>query len=169
MTNTPENLLSLEIATLAASLLARRWRLVTAESCTGGLLAKYFTDQAGSSQWYEGGWVTYSNAMKQQQLQVSAHLLAHFGAVSEPVVLAMAHGALQNTAAQLSIAVSGVAGPEGGTPNKPVGTVWFAWGIRGASSQVIQTHAQRMWFAGDRSQIRAAAVKYALKGIREYL
>ena len=111
-------------------LLATGQRLTLAESCTGGWVAKTITDIAGSSQWFEGGYVTYSNASKVRTLGVSPRTLARFGAVSDAVVREMARGALRASGADLAIAVSGVAGPEGGSPDKPVGTVWFCWASR---------------------------------------
>ena len=112
---------------LATALLARGWMLATAESCTGGLIAGACTDLAGSSNWLERGFVSYSNAAKSELLGVDAALIARHGAVSEPVARAMAQGALQHSKAQCAIAVTGIAGPGGGSADKPVGTVWFAW------------------------------------------
>jgi nicotinamide-nucleotide amidase len=112
---------------LATALLARGWKLATAESCTGGLIAGACTDLAGSSNWLERGFVSYSNAAKTELLGVDAALIARYGAVSEPVARAMAQGALQYSKAQCALAVTGIAGPGGGSADKPVGTVWFAW------------------------------------------
>ncbi len=141
-------------------LLAQGVRIVTAESCTGGWLAKSLTDTAGSSVWFERGFVTYSNAAKQEMLGVQADTLETFGAVSEETVAEMAQGALSHSHGDLSVAISGIAGPDGGTPDKPVGTVCFAWATRGAS-----VHCQTQHFAGDREAVRRQSVCYALQGI----
>ncbi|MEO6291217.1 MAG: CinA family protein, partial [Burkholderiaceae bacterium] len=108
-------------------MLKKQFYLATAESCTGGLIAAACTDLAGSSQWFDRGFVTYSNAAKTDMLGVGAALIAQFGAVSEPVAVAMAQGAVQHSAAQVAVAVTGVAGPTGGNAEKPVGTVWIGW------------------------------------------
>jgi nicotinamide-nucleotide amidase len=134
--------------------------LVTAESCTGGGVAQAITEVAGSSSWFERGFITYSNLAKQQMLRVSESTLKQYGAVSEATVRAMVEGALVNSAAQVALAVSGIAGPDGGTPDKPVGTVWFAWGIKSG-----ETHAQRHYIEGDRAEVRAKAVIIALQGV----
>ncbi len=152
---------------MAELLAVRGLRMATAESCTGGWLAKVLTDLAGSSVWYERGWVTYSNAAKQADLGVPAQLLAVHGAVSEPVVRAMALGALERAAVDFTVAISGVAGPAGGSVAKPVGTVWLAWAWREAGS--VQTRALPMWFAGDREAVRWQAVISALNGLLETL
>ena len=138
--------------------------LATAESCTGGGVAQAITDVAGSSAWFERGFITYSNLSKQQMLGVSEATLIQHGAVSEAVVREMVAGALANSAAQLALAVSGIAGPEGGTPDKPVGTVWFAWGIKHGA-----THAQRHQIDGNRAAVRAQAVRIALQGALDLL
>ena len=138
--------------------------LATAESCTGGGVAQAITDVAGSSAWFERGFVTYSDLSKQQMLGVSEATLSQHGAVSEAVVREMVAGALANSAAQLALAVSGIAGPEGGTPDKPVGTVWFAWGIKHGA-----THAQRHQIDGNRAAVRAQAVRIALQGALDLL
>ncbi|MFA6202311.1 MAG: nicotinamide-nucleotide amidase [Gallionella sp.] len=138
--------------------------LATAESCTGGGVAQAITEIAGSSAWFERGFVTYSNLSKQQMLGVEAATLEQYGAVSDAVVREMVAGALRYSAAQLALAVSGIAGPDGGTPDKPVGTVWFAWGIK---NSVMQT--QRYQFAGNRSEVRAQAVRIALQGVIDML
>jgi len=137
--------------------------IATAESCTGGLLAKCLTDIAGSSDYFERGWVTYSNAAKRMELGVGARLLARYGAVSEPVALAMAAGALRRSAARVSIAVTGIAGSAGATPGKPVGTVWIAWGLRRRGR--IEGFALRFWFRGGRDVVRRRAVAAALLGL----
>jgi nicotinamide-nucleotide amidase len=130
--------------------------MVTAESCTGGLIAAACTDLAGSSDWFERGFVSYSNASKTEMLGVDAQLIGAFGAVSEAVARAMAEGALRHAPAQVCVAVTGVAGPGGGSPEKPVGTVWFAWCLPSGTSSEVQH------FAGDRRAVRAATVQHAL-------
>ncbi len=147
---------------LAQALLARQETLATAESCTGGLIAASCTALSGSSLWFDRGFVTYSNDAKTQQLGVPPGLIDQHGAVSEPVALAMAEGALRHSQAQWSVAVTGVAGPNGGTPEKPVGTVWLAWA--GPNGQHPPS-AQRMQFTGDRAAIRASTVACALQGL----
>lgn len=138
--------------------------VVTAESCTGGWLAKALTDRAGSSVYVLGGLVTYSNSMKCDLLQVSPATLEAHGAVSEPVVRQMVAGALRASGADYAIATSGIAGPGGGSADKPVGTVWFAWG--GAATGIV---AQRCRFDGDRDAVRRRSVVYALQGLTAYL
>jgi nicotinamide-nucleotide amidase len=142
---------------IAQSLLERRRQLVTAESCTGGWIGKALTDVAGSSAWYLGGVVAYSNALKQSMLGVSAATLAAQGAVSEAAVREMASGALRRLGGELAIAVTGIAGPDGGQPDKPVGTVWFGWAWR------QQTEAAVVRFAGDREAVRRQTVAHALE------
>ena len=156
MTASPE-LLALA-AQAGRALLAAGLRVVTAESCTGGGVAAALTDVAGSSQWFERGYVTYSNLAKQQELGVSPATLDAHGAVSREVVLAMAAGALEASGADLAVAVSGVAGPDGGTAAKPVGLVWFALARRGVAGR---SDAQN--FPGDRAAVRLAAVRRALE------
>jgi nicotinamide-nucleotide amidase len=151
-------------AQLAERLLARGLKLVTAESCTGGWIAKCLTDIAGSSDWFERGFVTYSNAAKQDALGVSAETLSVHGAVSEPTVREMATGALRHSQAQVALSVSGIAGPTGGSVDKPVGTVWFAWAWPDRS--VSARHHQ---FKGDRDAVRRAAVATALQGLLDGL
>jgi nicotinamide-nucleotide amidase len=151
------------VQALADQLLARGWMLAAAESCTGGLIAAACTDLAGSSQWFERGFVTYSNAAKAQMLGVDAALIAQHGAVSEAVARAMAQGALPHSQAQVALAVTGVAGPGGGSADKPVGTVWFAWAWAG---QVI---AEKQTFAGDRATVRQATVQHSLRRLLELL
>lgn len=148
---------------ISESLLARGWMLATAESCTGGLIAGACTALAGSSQWFERGFVSYSNAAKSELLGVPAALIAAHGAVSEPVARAMAEGAVAHSHAQVALAVTGVAGPSGGTPAKPVGTVWFGWQIDG------QTHSEVQHFAGNRAAVRAQTVQHALQRLRGLL
>ena len=142
---------------LADALRARGWRLATAESCTGGLIAAACTAVAGSSDWFERGFVTYSNAAKTQLLGVPAALIAAHGAVSEEVVRAMALGALQHAPVQLAVAVTGIAGPGGAVPGKPVGTVWLGWATAGGVG------ARRLQLGGDRSAVRAQTVHLALQ------
>lgn len=144
---------------LAAALLARGWLLATAESCTGGLIAGACTDLAGSSHWFERGFVSYSNAAKTELLGVPAELIAQHGAVSEPVARAMARGAVAHARAQVAVAVTGVAGPGGGSADKPVGTVWFGWQLPGRT----ETECRR--FDGDRAAVRAQTVAHALAGL----
>ncbi len=141
---------------LAQRLRQNRWMLATAESCTGGLIAAACTDLAGSSEWFERGFVSYSNAAKSDLLGVPSDLIRSHGAVSEPVVQAMALGAVAHSKAQVSVAVTGVAGPGGGSVEKPVGTVWFGWVI---DDQLI---SECQHFDGDRTQVRVATVRYAL-------
>ena len=144
------------VQAVADSLLRRQWMLATAESCTGGMVAAACTDLAGSSAWFERGFVTYSNAAKTQMLGVDTLLITSHGAVSEPVARAMAQGALRHSAAQVALAITGVAGPGGGSVAKPVGTVWFGfagpWGV----------HSELQHFGGDRAAVRQAAALHAL-------
>ena len=145
------------VARTADLLQKKGWMLATAESCTGGLIAAACTDLAGSSGWFERGFVTYSNAAKTELLGVDAALIAAHGAVSEPVARAMAEGARTRSRAQAALAVTGVAGPGGGSADKPVGTVWFGWSLHGGA-----VRAERRHFEGDRAAVRAAAVHFAL-------
>jgi nicotinamide-nucleotide amidase len=140
---------------------AAGWRIVTAESCTAGWIAKALTDVPGSSQWVDGGYVTYSNSAKMRDVGVSPATLAEHGAVSEATVREMANGALQATGVELAIAVSGIAGPDGGTPEKPVGTVWFAIATGAARGPAAVCACRR--FAGNRDQVRRQAVAHALR------
>jgi nicotinamide-nucleotide amidase len=137
--------------------------MATAESCTGGLIAAACTELSGSSEWFERGFVTYSNAAKTALLGVPEALIAEHGAVSEPVARAMAAGALLNSRAQFSVAVTGVAGPTGGSADKPVGTVWLAW------ATPTGVTAERYRFPGDRAAVRHATVVKALVGLLEHL
>lgn len=148
---------------LGETLRERGLTLAVAESCTGGWIAKVVTDTAGSSGWFAGGLVTYSNDLKTKLLGVPRQMLESSGAVSEEVVHAMAEGACKAISADIAIAVSGVAGPEGGTPDKPVGTVWFAWRWPdGRQAEIRQ-------FSGDRESIRRQAVVYALRQLIRHL
>lgn len=148
---------------LAQELQGRGWMLATAESCTGGLIAAACTDRSGSSAWFERGFVTYSNEAKTELLGVDPALIAQHGAVSEVVARAMAFGAVRHSRAQVSVAVTGVAGPTGGTPQKPVGTVWFGFQVDGRLT------SETRCFAGDRAQVRAATVSHALQRLLELL
>jgi nicotinamide-nucleotide amidase len=145
-----------DVEALAAALRARAWRMATAESCTGGLIAAACTALAGSSDWFERGFVPYSNQAKTELLGVAPALLRAHGAVSEPVARAMVAGALQRAPVQLAVAVTGIAGPGGAAPGKPVGTVWVAWGTP-ASVQ-----AECLQLDGDRDAVRGATVQAAL-------
>ncbi|MEH6469355.1 MAG: nicotinamide-nucleotide amidase [Porticoccus sp.] len=149
---------------LGELLLSRQFTVTCAESCTGGGIARAITDITGSSQWFHAGFVTYANEIKQQFLGVSPEVLASEGAVSEAVVKQMAEGALNASGANIAVAVSGVAGPDGGTEEKPVGTVWFAWATTNGS---VVTHCNQ--FVGDRAAVRKAAVDQALKGLIKVL
>ncbi|WP_439114783.1 CinA family protein [Hydrogenophaga sp.] len=148
---------------LATTLKARGQFMATAESCTGGLIAGACTDLSGSSDWFERGFVTYSNAAKCEMLGVPAALIEAHGAVSEPVARAMAAGAVVNAHAHWSVAVTGIAGPTGGSADKPVGTVWFGW----ATPTGVFT--ERQHFGGDRTAIRQATVAHALAGLLQRL
>ena len=150
---------------VAARLRAAREAIATAESCTGGWLAKCLTDLPGSSDYLERGWVTYSNEAKQTELGVDGRLLAQFGAVSEEVALAMAQGALAGSGAHHATAITGIAGPAGGSAAKPVGTVWIAWGYRKRGR--VRVHATRFKFRGSRDAVRRQAVRAALAGLLE--
>lgn len=142
---------------LAGALLSNGGMLATAESCTGGMIAAACTDLAGSSEWFDRGFVSYSNEAKADMLGVPMPLIDAHGAVSEPVARAMAEGALRHSRATLALAVTGVAGPGGGSAQKPVGTVWFAWAF-GA-----QVHSASCHFPGDRAAVRVATVQHALR------
>jgi nicotinamide-nucleotide amidase len=145
---------------LAAALTARGWLMATAESCTGGWIAKCCTDRAGSSDWFESGVVSYSNRAKQDLLGVSGGTLARAGAVSREAALEMAEGVQRRTGTQAAVAVTGIAGPDGGSADKPVGTVWFGWALAGRSAE-----AERLVFAGDREAVRRQTVAHALQGL----
>lgn len=148
---------------LATLLQTRGLMLATAESCTGGMISAACTDLAGSSNWFERGFVTYSNEAKTELLGVPAALIASHGAVSEEVARAMASGALSHSRAQVSVAVTGVAGPTGGSAAKPVGTVWFAFALPGRLVSEVRR------FDGDRAAVRLATVQYALQRLLELL
>ena len=155
-----------DITELAAEL-GRRLQLLnahvtTAESCTGGGIAEAITRIPGSSAWFEAGFVTYSNRQKTQQLNVPSELFETVGAVSREVVEAMARGAQHRSLARFAVAVSGIAGPDGGSPNKPVGTVWLAWGV---GEKVV---SEQQFFAGNRDEVRRQTVKAALEGLLQH-
>lgn len=142
---------------LGGALVARGWQLGLAESCTGGGVATVVTDVPGASGWFEGGFVVYANRAKQAQLGVPESLILESGAVSAEVVSAMVAGLFQRTGAHLGAAISGIAGPDGGTQEKPVGTVWFGFGVR--SGLMVAEH---QCFSGDRRQVRLQAIQYCL-------
>lgn len=156
----PEDLELAELATsVAEKLLARGLVMATAESCTGGWIAKCCTDLAGSSVWFERGYVSYSYAAKREQLDVDSMVLEKAGAVSEATALQMAAGAVRESEADVSVAVTGIAGPGGGTDDKPVGTVWFAWSVGGSVT------TECVVFPGDRQAVRRHTVAHALSGL----
>ena len=145
---------------LGQQLLERRWQLATAESCTGGGLAAAITQVAGSSAWFECGVVSYANRIKQKLLQVDAETLATEGAVSEAVVIQMAKGILSLSEADIAVAITGIAGPSGGSVNKPVGTVWLAWARMNGEVRTKIFH-----FSGDRIQVQHQAIEQGLRGL----
>jgi nicotinamide-nucleotide amidase len=147
--------------TVGRELQVAGWRVVTAESCTGGWIAKALTDVPGSSQWVHSGYVTYSNTAKMRDVGVSPLTLQEHGAVSEQTVREMANGALRATGVEMALAVSGIAGPDGGTAEKPVGTVWF--GIATPQARGPAAVCELQHFAGDRDQVRRQALDYALR------
>ena len=153
-----------QVKQLAELLQQKKWQLVTAESCTGGGVAEMLTRVPGSSAWFERGFVTYSNTAKQEMLGVANVIIEQQGAVSEQTVIAMAQGALQHSHAQVSLAVTGIAGPDGGTPDKPVGTVWFAW-----ADMTQYCISKRCFFKGDRQHIRAQAIAFALSQLEAFI
>lgn len=156
---------STSLATTVGHLLKQKHQLLaTAESCTGGMVAEVITSIAGSSNWFERGFVTYSNSAKQEMLGVKLTTLEKFGAVSEEVAREMAEGALQHSPAQISLAITGIAGPNGGTKEKPVGTVWFAW-----AGTDLTTQTQHQLFSDDRTHIREQATLFALQGLMKFL
>ena len=163
MSKTIDDPLRALAARLGAAARARGAMIATAESCTGGLVAGAITAIAGSSAWFERGFVAYSNMAKEQQLGVAPSTIERFGAVSEETAKAMAEGAVRGAPAQWAVAVTGIAGPDGGSPDKPVGTVWFAW----AGPEHLQT--LRRQFDGDRTAVREASVRVALEGLVDRL
>jgi nicotinamide-nucleotide amidase len=148
---------------LAQLLLRRGWMLATAESCTGGLISAACTELAGSSNWFERGFVSYSNEAKTELLGVKAQTIAAHGAVSEAVVREMVEGAVSRSRARVGVAVTGVAGPSGGSKDKPVGTVWFGYRVDG------ELTSETVRFPGDRAAVRAATVQHALNGLVQRL
>ncbi|HYW58409.1 MAG TPA: CinA family protein [Polaromonas sp.] len=148
---------------LADLMLKRGWMLATAESCTGGMIAAACTDLAGSSAWFERGFVTYSNEAKSELLGVDAALIARHGAVSEEVARAMVQGAISRSRAQVAVAVTGVAGPTGGSAAKPVGTVWFGFQVNGQLTSEVRH------FDGDRATVRASTLEHALQRLLQLL
>ncbi|WP_158784097.1 nicotinamide-nucleotide amidase [Pantoea sp. BAV 3049] len=160
MTDNELSQLSHEVGQL---LLKRRATVTTAESCTGGWIAKILTDIAGSSQWFGRGFVTYSNQAKQEMVGVTAASLESYGAVSEQVVKEMAEGSRAEAGATFALSVSGIAGPDGGSVEKPVGTVWF-----GFAAESRETLAQRKVFSGDREAVRRQATAWALLTLRDH-
>lgn len=163
--NTPDDSALAALASrIASRLIARRERMATAESCTGGLIAKVLTDLAGSSAWFERGIVSYSNEAKAELLGVPEATLASFGAVSGPTVIAMADGLRARAPVAWTVSVSGIAGPTGEVPGKPVGTVFIGWSGAG-----IATASSRFQFAGDRDAVRRRTVEAALQGLIDLL
>jgi nicotinamide-nucleotide amidase len=148
---------------VAARMLGEGRMLATAESCTGGLIAKCVTDLPGSSAWFERGWVTYTDRAKQEELGVPAAMLKRHGAVSEPVARAMVRGVLRESVADLAVGVTGIAGPDGGSAEKPVGTVWIAWAWR--DGRRVWVVARPFLFGGDRDAVRRQTAAEALKGL----
>lgn len=149
---------------LSDKLKRHQWKMVTAESCTGGGLAYFLTNIPGSSEWFDRGFVTYSNAAKEELLHVKPLTLNAFGAVSEQTAREMAEGALKHSQAHISIAITGIAGPDGGTADKPVGTVWLAW-----SSTFNQTHTEVDIFSGNRQEIREQTILTAIKKLLAFM
>ena len=145
---------------IADRLINKNHKIATAESCTGGWIAQEITALPGSSEWFDSGFVTYSNQSKKRLLGVKSSTLEEHGAVSEQTVLEMAEGALRNSDANYSVVTSGIAGPGGGTSEKPVGTVWIAW-----AGEEVRATAEKFVFKGDRESVRKQAVNYALEGI----
>jgi nicotinamide-nucleotide amidase len=151
------------VSRLAELLLAKKWRLVTAESCTGGMISAACTDLAGSSAWFERGFVTYSNDAKMELLGVEERILRRAGAVCQGVAKAMALGAIAQSHADVAVAVTGVAGPTGGSASKPVGTVWFGFALPG------QVLTEKCHFDGDRAAVRSATLLHAVSRLIELL
>jgi len=149
---------------IGAKLKAKKEMLATAESCTGGWVGQVITSVPGTSHWYDRGFITYSNAAKREMLGVSTDTLTRFGAVSEQTARAMAEGALQNSQARYALSITGIAGPEGGTPEKPVGHVCFAW-----AGHDRETLSECVRFDGDRQQVRTQAVHHSLKRMEGFI
>jgi nicotinamide-nucleotide amidase len=160
----PSDTLTTLATLVGAKLKARGAMLATAESCTGGWVAQAVTAIAGSSDWFERGFITYSNAAKREMLSVSADTLEKYGAVSEQTAREMAAGALVHSRAQLAVAITGIAGPSGGSPDKPVGTVCFAWSAKNGTA-LVQTRC----LEGDRENVRRQSVIVALQGVLQLL
>ena len=156
--------LTLIVGQLAELFIHHNKKLTVAESCTGGWVAKILTDLAGSSAWFERGFVTYSNQAKHEMLSVAESTLETYGAVSQETVIEMAVGALKNSHADFSLSISGIAGPDGGSTDKPVGLVWFGWANKTNNSPKIITSEQKL-FSGDRNAVREQAVIHALSGL----
>ena len=156
------------VTTLAEILQSKNWKMAAAESCTGGLVCANLTEIAGSSQWFERGYITYSNQAKMECLGVPSKLLETFGAVSEEVAKAMAEGAQVNAGVNVAVSITGIAGPSGGSADKPVGMVCFAWAIRNAAGENI-VHTKTMLFDGDRHGIREQACDYVLSELAKLL
>lgn len=152
---------------MAAALRRHDFTLVTAESCTGGMIAAELTAVAGSSEWFEGAFVTYRLSAKQRMVGVQATTLARYGAVSEPTAREMAVGALIASDADVSVSVTGIAGPGGGDVLTPVGTVWFAWALAAGAPACVQTACRDL--QGDRAEVRRQAMQVALAGVLELL
>jgi nicotinamide-nucleotide amidase len=164
----PEQLNTIDMSVarqLANTLQQRQQRLISVESCTGGMVAASLTSLPGSSQWFEGAFVTYRLSAKMQMVGVPEATLEQYGAVSEPTARAMAEGALKHSSADISVAITGVAGPDGGDIVSPVGTVWFAWALRDPEICCVQTLESH--FDGDRESVRIQAVNLALRGLLE--
>jgi len=153
---------------LAPLLLTRGWKIALAESCTGGLVCATLTELSGSSEWFERGYITYSNQAKTECLGVPEALIQNHGAVSEPVAKAMAQGAQHNASVNVGVSITGIAGPTGGTAEKPVGTVCFGWTMPNAAGENVTT-CQTKLFSGDRQSIRQQATEYALAGLLQLL
>jgi nicotinamide-nucleotide amidase len=164
MTDCDAQLIGQQVARVAERLMSRGMLLACAESCTGGWVAKACTDLPGSSRWFERGFVTYTNAAKREMLGVDEGTLERFGAVSEQTVREMAAGALRHSHAQVSLAISGIAGPGGASEEKPLGTVCFAWVVAGQTPR-----SERRIFVGDREAVRCQAVTHALEGVLNVL
>ncbi|MDH5601959.1 MAG: nicotinamide-nucleotide amidase [Gammaproteobacteria bacterium] len=160
--------ISIIVEQLAELLLKQQEKIAVAESCTGGWIAKVLTDLSGSSEWFDRGFVTYSNKAKHEMLGVADSTLQHYGAVSQQTVQEMALGVLNNSDADYSLSISGIAGPGGGTKEKPVGLVWFAWAVNENNANKI-LNAKEKIFAGDRNAVREQAVFFALNELVEFI
>jgi len=154
---------------LAEVCVTNKMQIATAESCTGGLVAKLITDRPGSSLWFERGFVTYSNLAKEQMLGVKRSLLDEWGAVSEPVAEAMAEGVLKHSPAQFSLSITGIAGPDGGTDEKPVGTVCFGWAYPGEQGKTISFMTTTERFSGNREAIRTQSAIFSLQQLLQIM